>query len=371
MAFRPKTIRPMILAALSILIILEIVVLTPSPTEDLKAQSASRGSQTLIIQDHEPSAIPNLPKRKVAEYGINSFKYVSTQNGVKQWKLDAATAFMYDPEKLVHGRTITAYLYDPDEKVTLVTGAEAKYFMNQRDLEIYGSVHTQFADGFEIWSEYLRYKPGDRLATVPSTYSVRGVGHQDGGQQLEFSSLGFHYEMSTGKVLLPKNAKVTMVRTSQLDTQGVPNKTLIESDQCLMHRDTQIAFFTMNPNRALSTHFVQITQPTLYTRGRRAELNYGDFSNVLKYLVAHDEVLIKESGSDSDSLRYATGGLAEFDTRNDRVTLSQFPQVYQDEDTVTGDLVIFHRNTGIIEIEQSNGFSHGQDHKMKSPADSN
>ncbi len=360
MAFKFTTIRPLILVTLSVLILLEIVVLTPSPMEDVKLQTASTPVAG-ILEDNEPSSIPDLPHRKVAEYGVSSFKYVSVQNGEKQWKLDAEKAFMYNPEKLVHGRSIKAYLFDSDQKTTVITGSEAKYFMNQKDLEIFGNVHTLFPDGFEIWSSYLRYRPNTRHITVPTSYPVRGAGSQSGGQTLEFSSLGLDYQMNVGQVLLPKNAHVTLLRSATLDAQGVPNRTLIESDQCMMNRLTQFAFFTMDPSRPSSTRFVHITQPTLFTRARRADLNYGDFTNVLKYLVAYDEVLIKESDPDSTSLKYATGGMAEFDTRNDTVTLTQFPQVYQDEDTVTGDIVLFHRDTGVIEIEQSNGYSQGQE----------
>jgi LPS export ABC transporter protein LptC len=359
MAFKTKTIRRLILLILSSLILLEIVVLTPSQTEDTKTLSTKAAGEGLL-EDNEPTAILDLPRRKVAEYGVTSFKYVSVQDGEKLWKLDAQKAFMYNPEKLVHGRIITAHLYDSNQKETLVTGTEAKYYLNQKDVEIFGNVHTQFPDGFEIWSPYLRYRPNGRHITVPSTYAVRGTGDQEHGQKFEFTSQGLDYKMNEGLVHLPKNARVTLLRSSTLDAQGIPNSTIIESDECVMNRNTQFAYFTMSSSRPLNTRFVKITQPTLFTRARKADLNYGDFTHVLQYLIAYQDVFIKELDPDSTSLRYATGGIAEFDTRKDTVTLSQFPQVYQDEDTATGDLVIFHRDSGVIEIEQSNAYSKGQ-----------
>lgn len=362
MAFKPRTIRRIILACLSFLVLLEIVVLTPSPTEDSLARPNSNLKSGIILDD-EPTAIPDLPKSRVPEYGVNSFKYISIQNSIRQWKLDAEQAFMYDPEKLVHGRKIVAHLFDDEQKATIISGTEAKFFMNQRDLEIFGDVHARFPDGFEIWGDYMRYTPNDRRVQVPTTHAVRGVSNDTDEQKLEFSSMGFDYQMDSGLVFLPSKAHVSLVRSQELDAEGVPNKTLIDSDQCTMERSVQIAHFSMNPERPFEHRFVQITQPNLYTRARKADLNYGDLSNVLNYLVASDEVLIKESDPKSQELRYATGGLAEFDTKKDRVTLSQLPQVYQNEDTVTGELVIFHRNTGIIEIEKSNAYTSGQGRK--------
>jgi hypothetical protein len=76
-------------------------------------------------------------------------------------------------------------------------------------------------------------------------------------------------------------------------------------------------------------------------------------------LTAYDDVLIKETGSTDHTLRYATGGQADFDTNRDVIVLSKFPQAYQDQDTVTGDIILMHRETDVIEIEHSNAFSGG------------
>jgi lipopolysaccharide export system protein LptA len=114
----------------------------------------------------------------------------------------------------------------------------------------------------------------------------------------------------------------------------------------------------MYATRAANQKFVHITQPTLFARGRTADLNYGDSDSILQYLIAYDDVLIKDLGV-KDSLRYATGGRADFDSHHDIIILTIYPQVYQDEDTVTGDKILMHRDTDIVEVENSNAFSEG------------
>lgn len=354
-------IRHFFLALTALLIIAKIVALTPSSLEESKSANTAIDPNTLL-QDQEPTLAPGIPKNRVAEYNIDKFQYVSVQNGEKQWRIEADQAFLYNPEKLVHSRRVKAYLYDPDGKITVVTGLEAKYFMNKRDLELFGKVKTVFPDGFQLDSEYLRYRPNERHIEIPSQYAVAGAGQQESGQIFRFKSHGLDYKMGQALISLPKAVTVTLDRNQPqtTDTAGVPDSTQIESDHCLINRNTNLAKFTMDPKRASSNRFVHITQPTLFARSRRADLNYGNFNQVLQYLIAYDDVLIKETGKKKEAgLRYATGGRADFDTRKDLIVLTQFPQAYQDEDTVTGDIILMHRDTDVIEVEHSNAFSQG------------
>ena len=81
-------------------------------------------------------------------------------------------------------------------------------------------------------------------------------------------------------------------------------------------------------------------------------------NDLLQYLVTYEDVVIKELGK-KESLRYGTGGRADFDTRRNVIVLSQYPQVYQDNDTITGDIILVHRDTDVVEVEHSNAYSQG------------
>jgi LPS export ABC transporter protein LptC len=339
------------------LIITQIVALSPSPLEGPSTPAGTAIDPDLLVpaaEREKPVLAQGVPTDKVPDYSIHGFNYVSTQGNLKLWRLIAKQAFLYHPLNLVHAKNVEAHLFDSAGKITTVTGLEAKYYMDQRDLEIFGQVHTKFPDGFEIDSEYLRYRPQQRRIDIPTEYFVRGHGLAEAGQPLTFESYGLEYEMGASRILLPKDVR--------LDNDG----SQIESDRCLILRDKGIAHFTMATFRPADENFVYITQPTLISRGRRAHLNYGKSSNKtgLKQLVIEDEVLIKDSGyaksgKSKSSLRYATGGKAEFDRKRNVIVLSQYPQVYQDQDTVTGEIIIVHRDSDIVEVEKSNAYSQG------------
>ena len=346
---------------LGAIITTQIVALIPSSLEEGKSTSIGVDPD-LLVQDDEPTLVPGIPKNRIPEYSIEQFHYVSLQDGQKLWRVEARKAFLYNPERLSHSRGVTAYLYDPEGKITKVTSNEARYFMNKKDLELYGKVKTIFPDGFELDSEYMKYKPNNRHIEIPTEYLAHGIGSENEGQRFSFISKGLDYTLGEPLVHLKKEVKVTLEKLNSPNDKahGVPDVTTIESDHCLIDRSLSLAFFTMNPKRPLKSRFVYITQPTLYSRARRADLNYGDFSKVLQYIVAYEDVFIKDKGEDQ-LLRYATGGRADFDTKEDIVKLTQFPQAYQSEDTVTGDVIIMHRDTDIIEVEHSNAFSSGMD----------
>ena len=358
-------LRPFLLAGLVVVIVTEIVVLSPSSLEEGRNKSAAIDPESLMEKKTDLILATGIPRDRVPEYSIDQFQYTSTHAGEKQWKLLAEKAFLYNKEKIVHSREVHAYLYDPDGKITVVRGREAKYFMNQRDLELFGDVHTVFPDGFELVSDYLRYRPNDRKVEIPTQYLVHGNGHEQGGQNIRFDSHGLDFAMAKSIIVLPEAAHMVVEKEDD-------GPTIIDSDKAIIHRDTQITYFSMNQSRPLDTRFVRINQPTLFTRSRRAEMHYGDFSKLLHYMTAYEDVFIKElqapmakgasptpKASAAPSLRYATGGRADFDTKKDVIRLTEFPQAYQDNDTVTGDIIIMHRDSDLVEVEHSNAYSEG------------
>jgi hypothetical protein len=397
--------RPLILAGVVSAIIMQIVALSPNSVEESRDSTAPIEADALLPKEKVTLA-PGIPKGQVPEYTVDQFNYVSTHESVRDWNLIAATAYFYNSARMVHARTVKAYLFDPDGKITVVTGQEAKYSMaggataasaqgtkpsatpapisalaasgkttvaNDRDLEIFGDVVTTFPDGFEVHSEYMRYRPDQRTVEIPVQYQASGRGKDANGQILSFKSRGMYYSRKAEEITLPHDVKVTLEsQSSKSGTFGKSDSTMIESDRCVINREQKLASFTMSPNRAIQERFVRVTQPTLFSKGRRGELNYGDpngatpGSKMVHRVALYNDVLVKETvppeqrGLKEGPLRYATAGQANFEGTQDIVVLTKFPQVYENEDTVTGDRIILHRDSDVVEVEHSNSYSAGQ-----------
>jgi LPS export ABC transporter protein LptC len=350
-------------ALVVLFILIQGIAFMPTPLERPFAV-AQVDPEELKPKQNEAVLAPGVPKDQIPDYTVEDFEYISTQGNQKQWRLVAKKANMFNNLRVVHAQQIVAYLFNPGSEPTVVTGKEAKYFVDDRDLEVFGDVVSKFPDGFSTRSEYLRYQPKDRLIRIPEKYAVHGESTgEESDQTLDFDSLGMIYPMKENEVLLPRSVRAIM-KQGQKKTEsnkGVEDETEIRSDRCVMNRNKNIAYFTMYPTRPVAERFVRITQPDLFAKSRKADLHYGNFSDVVHYMTAREDVLLQEVDPDTQELRYATGGRADFDSRKKLVILSEFPQVYQDSDTLVGDVILMHRDTGIVEVEHGNAFNAGKD----------
>jgi LPS export ABC transporter protein LptC len=357
-----KRLRPVLLVGTALLVILKIVALTPAPLEELRSTPHTVNLDDLMLKEDHVLA-PGIPRGRVPDYSIEQFNYVSTQAGQKQWNLLANEAFMFNAEKLMHAKTVKAFLYDTEGKITVVTGLEAKYMTNQSDLEVFGDVKTTFPDGFVVASEYMRYKPKEKKVEIPMNYAVSGEGEEKKGERIRFTSRGLDFAMDKSDIFLPADVKFTIVQPTET--------TILYSDYCLIHRKENIADYSMNPNRPNETRFVQIKQPTMYSRGRTATVKYGSAPNLLQNMTLFDDVFVKEFTIEKGVEvinRYGTGGRGDFDSHRNVIILTIYPQVYQDEDTMTGDKITMHRDSDIVETEHGNGFKTGNDDPDHKPS---
>lgn len=336
-------------------IIAQIVVLSPKPLDQPATSPSKPIHPTDLITSDEAVLAPGIPKDRIADYTLDGFRYSSSEGVQKQWHLVADRAFMYNEEKLVHAVRIVANLYDTDGKITLVTGKEAKYYLNDRDVEIFGDVVATFPDGFTIESQYMRHYGGPKTIEIPEKYLVRGESKADkNSEHVAFTSQGLNYSMQDQRAQLLQTVHLTLTSRQKIKN----NRTTVESDHALIERKDRIAYFTMDPKRPPENRFVHINEPTLFARSRKAEMNYGEAGKIVSYLIAQEDVFLRDRET-KPSFRYATGGRAEFDNRKNVVRLTGFPQVYENNDTMTGEVIILHRDSDVVEVEHSNAYSEG------------
>jgi len=346
--------RPILLIALACFIILEVVALNPAPLEEKASTSAEpffteEEAMESLSTSQKPLA-PGIPTDRVPDYHTEQYRYISLQGTLKQWKMQAESANVYNKEKIVHSKDVTIELFDSSDKITLVTSQEAKYYFNDKEVELFGNVNITLPDGFKIKSEYLKYLTPTKILDIPTKYFVEGKGHsQDGKRDLFFTSMGMMFDQNKNLVDLRSQTHFEMTRIERNN-----ETTVIVSDTCRIDRNAQIATFKMNYDKA----YTKLNQPNLYVQSRKMDLFYSGSSELLEYLFAKDDVYIEES-KNGKKVKTGTCQLAKFDNKKNFIIMTQFPQVYQDKNTVTGDRIIMDRDHDLIEVEQSNAFSNG------------
>jgi lipopolysaccharide export system protein LptC len=374
-----RRLRFWLASVVGLLIALQIVAFSPKHLEEEGMPDA------IDVKSLRPSyadslVTPTIPADEVPEYTMEGFQQVSTQNGTKQWLIQADRAFYYQADGIVHARDVHADLYDSKGQITVVTSKEAKYFAESKDLELFGDVKTVYPTGLETLSPYVLYEAKTKEMMVPVAYPVEGhsVPTQEtppGAEKYEFHAKGMHYYGAESRVELLSNVTARIIKP---DPKKGNEITTIDSDRATIDRKRDIIRFNMLEARPNELRFVKINQPGMSSKSRRAEFRINANSKKIRTIRALDDVKIDEKpkvAADASIAelkrareakpRYSTSGIAEFDSARNLIILRDYPQVYQDHDTITGETIILHRESDLVEVDQSNAFSEGEAEEKK------
>jgi lipopolysaccharide export system protein LptA len=226
----------------------------------------------------------------------------------------------------------------------------------------------------------MLYEAKTRDVTVPAAYPVEGRSvpptdpalakqNADSRERFDFRSKGLRYIGAKDALYLLSDVNMRVLK-ERTDGRGT-DVTTIDSDRADVDRRKNIAHFTMLEARPADQRFVRITQPGMTSRSRRAEFRINANPKRLRMVRAMDDVKIEEKPNPNTPSngrrrgplpnRYATAGEAEFDSERNLIVLRQYPQVYQERDTITGETIIVHRDSDLVEVDQSNAFSEGNE----------
>lgn len=366
------------------LVFLQFFLLTPAPLE--QASRSEHFVNNTFLQHLfgiEGKNRFGVETSKHPDYTIHGFHYVSSRGGVKQWRILSKVAHLYHDINFVHSRDVQAFLFNPDGVPTVITGDESGYQMTSHKLTVIGNVVTRFPDGFTVRSDEMHYNADTRDLEVPTNIAVSGEGlSPDQNRRIEFESKGLQYAMAKSEIIL--SSEVRVVSHGENDSLSV-----IRSDRARIDRTKQIAYFTMNPSRPAPERFARLHQPDLFVKGREMEFRYASGNPTLRQIIATRDVYIEELEvppaepvkavtpvsvsmeaseeedwvpDDDDDLamfRFATCGRADYNAETNFIYLTVFPQIYQDNDTVTGERIAIDRTRNIVEVERSNAYSPG------------
>ncbi len=345
--------------ATALLVLGQILFLTPRTLEAPPPFFRQEGIDLdLLRKELAGSTVPlarGIPNAKAPEYFLNDFTLLSTRGNLKEWQVESDRAHVYKEGNLLHNFLVTASVFDsekPKTEPTLIWAKESKTAMGSRDVDLYGDVRVLFPDGLELRSEELTYRAKDKKVTVPLSIAVHGR-----GKDLELDSYGLHYDLRTRHADLLSQVHVVL---SGRDPSEV---TQVESDTARVLRDEQRVTFEMSAKRPLEERFVRTRQPRLRVKSRKLVGRFGPASRGIQWLTAQEDVTLIELESDSEDAevtRRSTSGLAEFEAERNTISLKILPQVYQDRDTLTGEVIRLHRDSDLVEVERGNALSDGK-----------
>ena len=340
---RQSPLQSILLAGLLLFFVSHFVLLSPSSLEDDFGGMRiihPRDLLGLLQNETETLALSRLPSDTPPSYSLRDIRLVSAHERVPELRLEARKTASYQKERLTHFRDIVV---ETSDRVT-ITAREALHDQTKNEFRFLGSVKARFPGGTEVMTEEaeLQTRPGTRIRVADT---VRVEGRQvRGNQTLRFTSFGLDYTDRNPEHL--KLLKEVRVRTGS--TPGLS----IRSDSAEYASHAGLLSFSMSERRPLEQQFVILDEADFHLRSRRLELDLSKV-NELETVRAEGDVFFNDSSETGREIS-GTGGRALYRVEDSALHLSEFPQLYQDRDTITGEIIVYHRKSDTIEVRQSN-----------------
>jgi len=327
-----------------ILVVVEVLLLKPSSLDTVEDQVPSMNVK--IVNQVEAEKFDDEIK-----YSMTGVKYALLKKNHKDSLFYADNLVLLNKNNLMVADTAKIFLFDEAQKTTQIQSKKVFFKMSEKDLELKDNVYILFHDGvwvrtssafYNVKEEKFSSKDyfwGETPKTQSDVISFSGVGFEGSKKELKLTVLG------------QVKVKAKNYKTNQ--------ETNVFADRAMFDRqERKISFFMDSPLK-----LVNAKQDTLNISSKIQTLFYDEKSSKIKKLQAEENVFIEETDPKkaSQGLKTATCELAEFEVLENKLILSKFPTVYQENDTLTGEVITFYRDKNIVEVLQANAYHEGKE----------
>jgi lipopolysaccharide export system protein LptA len=331
-----------LLIGLFFFFVAHFLLLSPaSLEEDFNGMRVIKPQDLLSFLKKEPETLApeTFFKTMTPNYSLRESVLYSTKDGSPGLKLTSRKVNLYQSQQM-------ALLHDsvtelPDE--TRIESKEAVYDMSTGKVRFFGSVRTTFKSGAELFSEFalLETKPRLRIS-IPTTEKVYGK-QTHLSSPVYFTSQGLEYTDEDPKLFHLLNSVIVNLKGAR------PVEIL--SDQVIFSHEEGILHFFMDDGQIIEKQFIRVSETGFQLRSRTLDLKL-ETGNQIEEIIALQDVWFKDTGIDHDTI--GTGGKASYRVSKNHIVLTEFPQLYQDRDTIVGESITYHRNEDTVEVLESN-----------------
>lgn len=285
-----------------------------------------------LKNEAEPTIATIIPKYTTPAYSLRNFDLFITGDDEPHIKITAKKSNFYDDENLVHAKDAMVFM----ENGAIISSREIVFETLKSTVQFFGDVVLTMPDGAMVRSDYMKVNLRPYLTLlIPEDRAISGF-KQDPKGKVEFKAFGMSYTDSGGK-------EIKLTSKVNVNIQGNHQ---IQSDRAILNFNANRLDFQMDDRKNFDRQFVLVHQTDLEMKSRTLEVLLQ--GSTIDRIVALNDVSIREKSF------YSTSGKAVFHEKQNRIELSEFPQVYQQTDTITGDMIIYSRSDDSIEVKQSN-----------------
>lgn len=300
---------------LLILVLFEILILFPKQTDQAN----------LPVQEQQAAPF----NQKEIQQKMQGVHLVESQQGTRDWELFSKTAQSYQGRSEWDLEQVRILFYNNEVQDIVVRGEKGLIHTENRNMRIEGQVQIETSNGYVFLAPYVEYDSKLRLIECLGVVQVRGP-YEHGKRSLSMKATGMRIPVTERKMYLESH-----VSGEKLFPE---NKTLaFKSGSAELSATSQTAIFKID---------VIINYPPMVMRSQNAVFAYDEKTKKFDYLELQGQVELREVN------RRAVSENLKIDLSKNQFTFSGQPRLYQGDDELVGEQIIFMDNGKRVKVEK-------------------
>jgi len=299
-----KKIGQYLLGFLFLLMIVELVLISPAEISEKKPSEADTSPKITATQD--------------VEQLMEGIHFIETKNEEKEWELWAQSAIGFKKRADLALKKVTALFYADEGMTFNVKGEEGEVHTDSKNMVVGGGVVTQSSNGYTFKTARVEYNSTGRFLNSPQ--SVEVTGPKDGsGSSLFLRGAKMSADLNKGSVLIESDVLARK-------TMSPDKKLAVTSQKALLSGSDKSVRFSGKV--VIDMYGMKITGPD-------ALFKYSDKSNLLETIELEGGVRV------SDLSKWATSEKLVINMAKNEFVFDGRPRVVQDNDELRGDQIVF------------------------------
>lgn len=309
-----RNLKRVLFSLLLIFIIVEVVFIFPKKLESTN----NIVDESNLFQEKEK-----------AEQKMDGVHLVESQKGSRDWELFSAKARGYQGQGDWFLNKVKVQFYNKNKIDFVVTGEEGEIDGKTRNMKIKGKVVTKSSNGYIFYTDELFYQSQQRKIISPGKLKMTGPSDEQ-GDGLVLDGYNMHVLVENSEMKIFKDVKAS----KKFKNQQLLN---IQSESAQFSGLNKEAHFENN---------VSLLYNDMLIEGPDCYFNYSQDMDILEF------IRLKGGVSAKDRKRRAVSQELEVNLKTNMFRFNGNPKIYQDEDEIKGEEILFLDGGKKIKIQK-------------------
>lgn len=253
---------------------------------------------------------------------------VESQQGKRDWELFSKKSVSYQGRNDWDLEVVEIRFYNSELQDLKVTGLRGNIEMDSKNMRIEGDVKIETANGSTFLAPFIQYHAQTRVISCDQLIQVLGP-VQNKKRTMKMKATGIRIPINEQQIYLENKVSGEQI----LEDQQIVK---FSSDRATLSSTQQKAEFSGN---------VRIEHAKRFIKSQEAHFNYDEVSKTFESLELKKNVELLQDD------RRALSDELKIDFASQRLTFSGQPRLYQGEDELVGDRIIFLDGGKRVKVE--------------------